>query len=102
MAKIVFVVEMLRYNDREKHSYVVGVWEDELEALKEAWAHMELRAGKYGAEVTGYEINGGAEVYSRKLDCWDAFAASCAKTAQEIRRMLDEEKNGGTVDTTKS
>lgn len=92
MDKIYFVVEMLRYNDREKHSYVIGVWDDEILALKEAWSHMEYRAGKYGGEVTGYNLNGGKQVYFRELDCWDAFAASCQKTAAEIRKLIDADK----------
>lgn len=93
MKKIIFVVEMLRNNTREEHSYVIGVYENELEALKEAWAHMRLRGGKYGAEVTGHEINGGNKVYKHTLDQWDAFAASCVDTAKKIQEILDKEEN---------
>lgn len=92
MKKIIFVVEMLRNNDREQHSYVCGVFDDEMQALTEAWTHMKWRAGKYGAEVSGHELNGGAINYFRKLDCWDAFAASCADTAAKIKEVLDKEQ----------
>jgi hypothetical protein len=83
--KIIFVVEFLRYNNREKHSYVGGVFKDEMEALAEAWEHMKLRSGKYGAEITGYELGTNSVVYSRTLDCWDAFAESCAATAEKLK-----------------
>lgn len=89
--RIMFVVEMVRNNTREEHSYTIGVWEDETEALKEAWSHMNFRAGKYGAIVIGYEINGGKQVYKHELDQWDAFAQSCKDTAQKIKEMLDKE-----------
>ena len=88
--KIYFVVELLRYNDREAHSYVIGIYDNELAALHDAWEHMNFRAGKYGAEVTGYKINGGDRVYVRTLDCWDAFAASCQEMAKEIKKMIDD------------
>ena len=90
MERIYFVVEMLRDGDRERHSYIDGIYDDELLALKEAWGHIRMRDDKYGAEVSGYNVNGGARVYFRKLECWDAFAASCKDTAEKIRQMLDE------------
>ena len=89
MDKIYFVVELLRYNDREAHSYVIGIYDNELQALHDAWERMKFRAGKYGAEVSGYKINGGDKVYSRSLDCWDAFANSCQEMAKEIKKMID-------------
>jgi hypothetical protein len=92
MNKIYFVVEMLRNGDREQHSYVIGVFDDELLALKEAWGHMRYRAMKYGACVHGYQLNGGQEVYRRDLDDWDAFAESCKDLAAAIKPMLDAEE----------
>lgn len=92
MGKVYFVVEMLRNNDREQHSYVSGIFDDELLALKEAWAHMNYRGGKYGAVVTGYELNGGRSVYRNELDQWDAFAASFKETADKVKAMLDAEE----------
>ena len=90
-AKIYFVVEMLRHGDREQHSYIDGIYDDELLALKEAWSHMEFRDGKYMAEVSGYQVNG-SKVYSIKLDNWDTFAASHSHTATKIREMIDKEE----------
>ena len=89
MKKLIFIVEMQRNNDNEQHSYVIGAWDDEVKALTEAWSHMKCRAGKYGAEVSGYEINGGDQKYKRTLDCWDAFAAICKDTAEKVQKMLD-------------
>lgn len=82
---------MLRNNDREQHSYIGGVYEDELEALTEAWAHMKMRAGKYGAEVTGFELGSCRVVYKRELDCWDAFTESCKDLAAKVKEMLDKQ-----------
>jgi hypothetical protein len=90
VSKVYFVVEMLRNNDREQHSYIDGIYDDETLALKSAWEHMTDRAGKYGAEVSGYKINGGARVYFHKLDCWDAFAESCKDMAEKLRAMIPE------------
>lgn len=90
MNKLYFVVEMLRYNNREGHSYTIGIYDDELTALTDAWEHMKFRDGKYGAEITGYKLNSRDKVYHRELDCWDAFAASCSDLAKEIKKRLDE------------
>lgn len=87
---IIFVVEMLRNDDRENHSYLDGVYDDELLALKNAWEHMKARGGKYGAEITGYTLNDNERVYFRKLSHWDAFAASCKDTAEKLKVMLEE------------
>jgi hypothetical protein len=92
MNQIIFVVEMLRNDTREEHSYVAGVYDDELLALKEAWEHIKFRGGKYGAEINGYVINGGDLVYFRKLDSWEGFVASCKDTAKKIREMIDTNK----------
>lgn len=86
--KVIFVIEMLRYNSRENHSYVGGVFDDEVTALAEAWDHMKMRAGKYGALVTGFELNENKIVYQRELDCWDAFAESCKEVAEEVKKRM--------------
>lgn len=93
MKKIIFVVEMLRNNTREEHSYVAGVYEDEVEALTEAWSHMRFRAYKYSAQVDGHELNGGGTIYRRNLDCddWDGFASSCKDLAAKVKEKLDKE-----------
>lgn len=86
---------MVRWNDREGHTYVIGVYDDEVTALTEAWEHMKYRGGKYGAEVCGWELSTkekmGTKVYTRKLDCWDAFAESCTELAHEIKERLEKE-----------
>ena len=52
----VWVVEALRFGDRENHSYVVGVFSNKPIAhyaaeIEEAW-----RGGKYQCEVSSFEI----------------------------------------------
>lgn len=49
-----YVVELLRWEDREQHSYVIGVYKTEQAAIKSACEHMDCRGGKYGCEITGY------------------------------------------------
>lgn len=50
-AKTVYIVEALRYGDREQHSYVLGVWTT-LEAAKAAaQEETEYRGGKYICQV---------------------------------------------------
>ena len=92
MNKIYFVVEMLRSNDCEQHSYVIGVFDDELPALKEAWDHMRFRGGKYGACVKGFELNGGLAVYRRDLDSWEVFAESCKDLAAALKPLLEDKE----------
>jgi hypothetical protein len=86
---MIFVVEMLRNDSREEHSYIDGVYDDEVLAIKAALEHMKCRGGKYGAEVHGYQINGGERDYYRKLSCDIAFAESLLETAANIRKMLE-------------
>ena len=52
-----YVVEALRWGDREKHSYVVGVYSNK--ELAEAAAELETdwRGGKYECVVDEYELN---------------------------------------------
>lgn len=55
----VYVVIMYRFADREKHSYVLGVYDDEMLALKEAEKEQMYRGGnKYYPEVIKYKLNG--------------------------------------------
>jgi len=58
MNKIVYIVEMLRYGEREEHSYVMGVYSDRKIAEYEAQIHMIWRAGKYNAEIREEVIDG--------------------------------------------
>jgi len=55
--KIVYVVEALRWGDRENHSYVVGVYSDFSLAKSAADAHSEYRGGKYECQVHQSEID---------------------------------------------
>jgi len=55
----VFVVEMLRWGERELHSYVQGVYSSEEEAFTAAKEAEEGRGGKYEAEVTMFFIGEG-------------------------------------------
>lgn len=53
----VFVVTAYRFGDREKHSYVVGVFDDLERAIHHAKAEREWRAGKYECEVISMPLN---------------------------------------------
>jgi len=53
----VYVVTMYRFGDREKHSYVLGVWSDKAEADKHANAEVDYRGGKYKADVLKVVVN---------------------------------------------
>jgi hypothetical protein len=44
---MVYIVEALRWGDRERHSYVLGVWDNFEEAVAAAEEHTEHRGGKY-------------------------------------------------------
>ena len=52
-----YVVEMLRWGDREKHSYVVGVFDNLDQALKEGVANEIYRGGKYMLNITTFNKN---------------------------------------------
>lgn len=52
-----YVVEMLRWGDREKHSYVVGVFDNLKQALDEGVANEIYRGGKYEFSVTSFKRN---------------------------------------------
>ena len=54
---IVYVVTMYRYGDREKHSYVTGVFSDPDLARRSGYDEEFVRGGKYKAEVTTWVIN---------------------------------------------
>jgi len=58
MSSIVYVVEMLRYGNREAHSYIDGIYSDRDIAEANAKLHMIYRAGKYEAEIHEMQIDG--------------------------------------------
>lgn len=51
-----YVVEALRWGDRENHSYVVGVYADMDQAYKASQAEQCWRGGKYSCEINTYQI----------------------------------------------
>lgn len=55
--KIAYVVTMYRYGNREKHSYVLGVFTTY--KLAEDWGSTEkaYRAGKYEPDITQFIID---------------------------------------------
>jgi len=54
----VYVVEMLRYGERELHSYVIGVFPTRTLAEKEGEEEeREFRGGKYEAEILEFELD---------------------------------------------
>lgn len=52
----VYVVEALRYGDREKHSLVVGVYDNARAAARDAVAYEYWRGGKYICEIAEIEL----------------------------------------------
>jgi len=59
--KPIYVVTMYRYGDREKHSYVLGLYDSEKRARDIAKIEQAYRGGnKYYPEILSYEINKGA------------------------------------------
>ena len=52
-----FVVEMLRFENREAHSYVLGVYTTHAGAKFAGDAEEEYRGGKYSAEISEFVLN---------------------------------------------
>tara|TARA_R110000787_G_scaffold160865_1_gene274368 strand:+ start:110 stop:304 length:195 start_codon:yes stop_codon:yes gene_type:complete len=52
-----YIVEALRFGDREKHSYVVGVYSSMELAESSAEFEMDWRGGKYECVITEHELN---------------------------------------------
>lgn len=53
----VYVVTMYRYGNHERHSYVLGVWSNEKDAVKAGFVEETWRAGKYKAEITTWIVD---------------------------------------------
>jgi len=47
MSRALYLIDMRRWGDDNKHSYFWGLWENYSEAEKHAKEHMVDRAGKY-------------------------------------------------------
>ena len=52
----VWVVTMCRWGDKEKHSYVLGVYELFLTAQKDGEKERAYRGGKYEPNITEHEV----------------------------------------------
>lgn len=52
-----YVVEMLRWGDREAHSYVIGVFTDKEQAETAGKAMVTYRGGKYEYCITEQILN---------------------------------------------
>lgn len=52
-----FIVEALRYGDRESHSYVIGVYSDFNDAAFNAALVDVSRSGKYKCVINKFTIN---------------------------------------------
>ena len=57
VSKLVFVVTMYRYGDRERHSYVLGVFSNENIAHEYGEKEKEYRGGKYEFEIIRFCVN---------------------------------------------
>ena len=57
VSKLVYVVTMYRYGDREKHSYVLGVFSTAEMAKKWGEDDEIFRGGKYKHEITSFFID---------------------------------------------
>lgn len=55
--KTIYIVTMYRFGDREKHSYIQGLYTVEKTALKEASSEEKLRGNKYSAEIIKFNFN---------------------------------------------
>jgi len=66
MSQYIYTVVAYRYGDREKHSYVVGVYTRDFKAIKAADVEMDYRGGKYNVEVLRWTPDKGIEGKLRK------------------------------------
>ena len=56
-SRVLYVVEMLRWGDRECHSYVIGVFSNEWQAKQCGEIEKSWRGGKYEYEVKSIVLN---------------------------------------------
>ena len=56
-----WLVQAYRFADRERHSYVVGIYPKKAQALKAADLEDGYRGGKYAMEVTEWDVGFGIE-----------------------------------------
>lgn len=79
-----YVVEALRWDDRENHSYIVGVYSDKRKAAEAALAEEFWRGGKYTCEIQEHELDQKDSDAVQNL--WSGFVAA----HEEINKMIDE------------
>jgi hypothetical protein len=78
----VYVVTAYRFGDRERHSYVVGVFTNAELAIEVAEQVPDERAGKYYAEVLKFKID--------KLDNDEFEAVWPLSRYDEIKKLYGE------------
>lgn len=61
--RIVYVVTMYRFGDREKHSYVTGVYSKKQGAINAGEMEEVIRGGKYKPDITEWIIDGKYKEY---------------------------------------
>jgi NTP pyrophosphatase (non-canonical NTP hydrolase) len=57
MTQLVYIVQAYRWGDRDSHSYTVGVFSNEHQAVSAAGIEEAYRGGKYTCEVLGWDLN---------------------------------------------
>lgn len=67
MKKTVFTVAAYRFGDREKHSYILGVYEKKHAALKAAENESADRGNKYQCEVLEFQLNAPMDEYGKVI-----------------------------------
>ncbi len=68
MKNYCYVVTMYRFADKERHSYVLGIYDDEKKARKAADKEQVNRGGnKYWPEILIFEMNSGKATMIHKL-----------------------------------
>jgi hypothetical protein len=64
-----YIVEALRFGDREEYSYVVGVYDNLHAAYRAAVAEEYWRGRKYECVVTEYKLNADSQGESKEEWC---------------------------------
>ena len=73
----IFVVEALRYGDRESHSYVVGVFKQLSSARKCANSQRDYRGGKYACIVNECK-------FDKYADEWDYYCEEVYRAESQM------------------
>jgi hypothetical protein len=79
---IKYIVEALRGGNREKHSYVVGIYDDKQEAVRNALAEEYWRGGKYECVVEEVVPN---SFEREKID----YLVSCVGSWEDMEEKID-------------